>query len=145
MRQEPVVLPLGVYSGRRPWKAPVDLGSGAEDELDLTESCCRPHGFGERTRRGRLRMPRRPRRRHTDFARRHPAVKTRPRPPGIGRPILTELFLSPTARAWLDNLHPSRSRAGRLQFHAFQLCFERGIWVCANAWIWPTQPVLQSP
>ena len=47
-----------------------------------------------------------------------PGVTLRPRR-GAGRhesdrPFLNALFLSSTARAWLDNLRPSRARAGRL-------------------------------
>ena len=47
-----------------------------------------------------------------------PGIILRPRrgagPQESDRPFLAELFLSSTARAWLDNLRPSRSRAGRL-------------------------------
>ena len=47
-----------------------------------------------------------------------PGIILRPRrgagPQESDRPFLAELFLSFTARAWLDNLRPSRSRAGRL-------------------------------
>ena len=47
-----------------------------------------------------------------------PGVTLRPRrgkgPQDSDRPFLNTLFLSSTARAWLDNLRPSRARGGRL-------------------------------
>ena len=47
-----------------------------------------------------------------------PGVALRPRrgkgPQESDRPFLNGLFLSSTARAWLDNLRPSRARGGRL-------------------------------
>ena len=47
-----------------------------------------------------------------------PGVTLRPRrgpgPQDSDRPFLNALFLSSTARAWLDNLRPSRARGGRL-------------------------------
>ena len=47
-----------------------------------------------------------------------PGVTLRPRrgqgPQESDRPFLNALFLSSTARAWLDNLRPSRARSGRL-------------------------------
>ncbi len=47
-----------------------------------------------------------------------PGITLRPRrgagPQESDRPFLNALFLSSTARAWLDNLRPSRARGGRL-------------------------------
>lgn len=47
-----------------------------------------------------------------------PGMMLRPRrgksPQESDRPFLNGLFLSSTARAWLDNLRPSRARGGRL-------------------------------
>ena len=54
----------------------------------------------------------------SDATRVLPGIALRPRrgpgPQETDRPFLNALFLSSTARAWLDNLRPSRARGGRL-------------------------------